>query len=417
MKKRLAAVCLLALGAFSLVGCGETGNSGTPSSATTGGSSAVAGDSSAAGGSSAAAGSYEIGIVTDVGSLMDGGFNQGTYEGAVNYANAHNKTYRYYQPANGGDASEADRITAMEAAIRGGAKIIVAPGFLQAGAMRKVAKENPTVDFVFVDGWTLTDSTNRDGNDNGTPLSNVTAITYKEQEAGYMAGYAAIYEGFTKLGGTFGGGGTNPACNRYAYGYVQGIKAAAKEANKTGIETTISFKYGSSFGASTELETQISGWYNSGIQVVFSCGGSMVNSVKSAAEKVAETDDGLSGRIIGVDVDQATVSSRVITSAEKHLSVSVEKILGQYYDGKWDAELGGKTQNLGAADDGTGLPTDDDSWRFKTFTKAQYDTLFNSIKNGTVTPKTDQPENCENSSFWTNLSGDGVTVKFEAQAN
>ena len=401
MKKRLAAVCLLALGAFSLVGCGPTGNSGT---------------SGSAGGSSADGSTFEIGIVTDVGSLMDGGFNEGTYKGAVKYAEAHNKTYRYYQPANGSDASEADRITAMEAAIRGGAKIIVAPGFLQAGAMRKVAKANPTVNFVFVDGWTLTDSIDRNGNDNGTPLSNVTAITYKEQEAGYMAGYAAIYEGFTKLGGTFGGGGTNPACNRYAYGYVQGIKAAAKEAGKTGIETTISFKYGSGFSATTELETQLTGWYNSGIQVVFSCGGSMVNSVKSAAEKVAETADGLSGRIIGVDVDQASLSPRVITSAEKHLSVSVEKILGQYYDGKWNTELGGKTQNLGAAEDGTGLPTADASWRFKTFTKAQYETLFKSIKDGTVTPKTDQPGNCEDTSFWTGLSGDGVIVKFEAQA-
>ena len=44
---------------------------------------------------------YEIAIVTDVGQLMDKGFNQGTYEGAKAYAEKHSKTYKYYQPANG----------------------------------------------------------------------------------------------------------------------------------------------------------------------------------------------------------------------------------------------------------------------------------------------------------------------------
>ena len=84
---------------------------------------------------------YEIAVVTDVGQLKDGGFNQGTYEGAEAYAKAHNKTYKYYQPANGSDATDNDRIAAMRQAVKNGAKIIVAPGFLQATAMRTVAME------------------------------------------------------------------------------------------------------------------------------------------------------------------------------------------------------------------------------------------------------------------------------------
>ena len=70
---------------------------------------------------------YEIAVVTDVGQLMDGGFNQGTYEGAKAYAEANKKTYQYYQPANGSDATDNDRIEAMNKAIANGAKIIVAP--------------------------------------------------------------------------------------------------------------------------------------------------------------------------------------------------------------------------------------------------------------------------------------------------
>ncbi|MBO4217850.1 MAG: BMP family ABC transporter substrate-binding protein, partial [Clostridia bacterium] len=56
---------------------------------------------------------YEIALVTDVGQLMDKGFNQGTWEGVETYAKANNKTYKYYQPANGSDASDEDRIAAM----------------------------------------------------------------------------------------------------------------------------------------------------------------------------------------------------------------------------------------------------------------------------------------------------------------
>lgn len=70
---------------------------------------------------------FEIAVVTDVGQLMDGGFNQGTYEGAKAYAEKNGLTYKYYQPDNGSDASDNDRIAAMRQAINNGAKIIVTP--------------------------------------------------------------------------------------------------------------------------------------------------------------------------------------------------------------------------------------------------------------------------------------------------
>lgn len=122
---------------------------------------------------------YKIAVVTDVGTLMDKGFNQGTWEGAKAYAEANKISYKYYQPSGGSDADDNSRVEAMQSAIDNGAEIIVAPGFLQATAMRTVAKANPNVKFIFVDGWSLTDSTDDKGNDNGKPLQNVTAIVYK----------------------------------------------------------------------------------------------------------------------------------------------------------------------------------------------------------------------------------------------
>ncbi|MBO5931590.1 MAG: BMP family ABC transporter substrate-binding protein [Clostridia bacterium] len=342
---------------------------------------------------------YEIAVVTDVGQLMDKGFNQGTWEGAEAYAKANNKTVKYYQPANGSDATDNDRIAAMRQAITNGAKIIVAPGFLQAAAMTTVAIENPEVKFVFIDGWTLTDEA-------GNALPNVTAVVYKEQESGYLAGYAAVKDGYRKLGFTGGGGGTNPACNRFGYGFVQGAEAAAKELGlaKDAVEVKFSFQHGASFSASPELQSQINGWYSTGTEVVFACGGSMFESVKAAAE----ANEG--SKIIGVDVDQSYASELVITSAVKGLKESVQQVLGQYYANKWDAELAGKTQNLGAAENATGLPIA--TSRFANFTADQYNTLFAGIKNGTVVIDATTPKDA-NDAAWLIAKCELVKIDFQ----
>jgi len=339
--------------------------------------------------------SYDIAVVTDVGQLMDKGFNQGTYEGAKAYAEANNISYKYYQPANGSDATDEDRISAMKQAINNGAKVIVTPGFLQATAIATVAAENPDVKFVFIDGWDL-------------GMANVVGVSYKEQESGYLAGYAAVIEGYTKLGYTGGGGGSNPACNRYGFGFVQGAAAAAKALDKD-ITVKFSFQNGASFSASDALQTQISGWYENGTEVVFACGGSMFDSVKAAA---ATYDN---AKIVGVDVDQAGESDRVITSAVKGLKESVGYVLTKLYAGEWEA-LGGSI-NLGAADNATGIPTDGFGTTLKTWTIEEYNALYAQIQDGTVVPASETPEDANDGAWiaqWLNENGyDNVVFDFE----
>ena len=362
MKKALVLVLMLAV-VLTTACCFAACNPDTPDN---GGGNGGGGNTPGGGD-----GTYEIAVVTDVGSLMDGGFNQGTWEGAKAFAEANGKTVQYYQPKGGSTAQDSDRVDAMELAIENGAKIIVAPGFLQAAAMTEVALAYPEVKFIFIDGWTLTD-------ESGDPIPNVTAVVYKEEESGFLAGYAAVMDGYRKLGFTGGGGGSNPACNRFGYGFVQGAEAAAKVLGLAAgeVEVKFSFQFGSSFSASPELQAQINGWYQSGTEVVFACGGSMFDSVKAAAE----ANPGK--KIIGVDVDQSALSDRVITSAVKGLKESVEIVLGQMYANKWDAELGGKCQNLGAADNATGLPTA--TWSLKNFTVEQYNALFAQVKAGSL---------------------------------
>ena len=318
-------------------------------------------------------GKYEIAMITDIGDLKDGSFNEGTWEGVKTYAYENNKSYKYYQPANGSNATDTDRVNAFNLAISNGAKVIVCPGFAFGNALAEVVPANPDVKFIFIDGWTM-------------GFQNLVGIAFQEEQCGYLAGYAAVMEGYTKLGGTFGGGSTNAACNRYAFGYIQGINAAAKELNKT-VEVKVSHQYGAGFSASSELQTQIAGWYNAGTEIVFACGGSMFTSVASAAAEANK-------KVIGVDVDQSSQSSTVVTSAMKGLKEAAMYALDAFYAGKWDSELADKFISLGAKDGAVGLPTA--TWSMKNYKVSDYEELLGKIKAGTVS--------IDNDADWTSIA-------------
>ena len=314
----------------------------------------------AACGESKEAEAYEIAFVTDIGLLMDKSFNQGTWEGVQEYAQANGKTFKYYQPANGNEATDDDRYNAMKAAVDGGAKIVVCAGFLQATALEKAAKEFADVKFVFIDGWAL-------------GLENVMAIDFQEEQSGYLAGYAVVKDGYTKLGFSGGGGGENPACCRFGYGYVQGAQAAAAEMGVQ-VEINYSWEYGAAFSASPDLEAMLNGWYANGTEVVFACGGQMCKSAFAAA---AAND----GKVVGVDVDQAAESDTVITSAMKGLQAAVINACDIFYNGDWSTVGGGLT-TLGVADDAVGLPTD--GWALEKFTLDDYNAVYGAIKSGSI---------------------------------
>lgn len=311
-------------------------------------------------------GKYEIAFVTDVGQLKDKSFNQGTFDGVKLYAHENGLSYKYYQPANGDQATDDDRYDAMKAAAENGAKIIVCAGFMQRTALAKAAAEFTDVSFVFVDGWAMTDA-------DGNPLTNTLGIAFQEEQCGYLAGYAAVKEGYTKLGFCGGGGGTNPACCRYGYGYVQGASAAAAELGVK-VEMNYSWQYGGSFSASPELQTMANGWYENGTEVIFACGGNMFQSVAAAA---AAND----GAVVGVDVDQSSQSETVITSAMKGLSASVQWACGKVYDGSFD-EIGGTFVTLGAKDNAVGLPTA--TWSLTKWTVDDYNAMLAKMADGSL---------------------------------
>ena len=403
MKKLLALLLVLAM-AFSLVACGGTGNNtandggnnttnnntddttNDTTDDTTGDTTAITNADDIADSMTSEDGKYQVAFVTDVGQLKDKSFNQGTFDGVKLYAANNGLSYKYYQPANGNEATDDDRYDAMKAAVDGGADVVVCAGFLQEAALRRAANDFPDTPFVFIDGYPIqAEATQYDDAGNALPndspvLTNVAGISFMEQQCGYFAGYAAVKDGFTKLGFSGGGGGTNDACCRFGYGYVQGANAAAAELGIT-VDMNYSWEYGATFSASPELQTMISGWYANGTEIVFACGGSMFQSISAAAS----TNDGY---VIGVDVDQSGESDCVVTSAMKGLADAVQWAVGHVYEGTF-SEIGGTGTSLGVEDNAVALPTADESWRFETFTVAEYEEMYQQVLDGTLVVDSD----------------------------
>lgn len=358
-KKVLSALLSVAMVATMLVGCGssetatteEAPAATTEAEATTEAAGATASEASAEG--------YEIALVTDLGTIDDKSFNQGAWEGMKKYADENNISYKYYQPQEGTTDSY---IETIGLAIEGGAKLVVCPGFLFEEPVYTVQDQYPDVKFILLDGEP------HDADYNYKTADNVMAILFQEDQPGYMAGYAAVKDGMTKLG--FMGGMAVPAVIRYGYGFVQGADAAAAE---MGTNVEIMYNYTGAFAATPEAQAMAASWYQNGTEVVFGCGGAVGNSVMAAAEEAK-------AKVIGVDVDQATESDTVITSAMKFLSNAVYDGVKSFYD---DSFPGGSTTTFTAENDGVGLPME--TSKFEQFTQEDYDALYAKLKAGEVT--------------------------------
>jgi len=358
VSKVLAILLALALSLGMLVGCGSSTKDTTGSST---------GDTS---------GKFEIALITDKGNIDDKSFNQGAWEGVTAFAEANNITNKYYKPE---EASDAGYLAAIDLAVTGGAKVIVTPGFLFEVPVYEAQTKYPDVKFILLDGAPHTA-------DYATfeTKPNVASVMYAEEQSGYMAGYAVVKDGYTKLG--FMGGMAVPAVQAFGYGYLQGIEAAATELGLADGSVAVTYHYTGDFAETDTNKATAKAMYQEGTEVIFACGGSVGKSVMSAASEAGT-------KVIGVDVDQRYSSDTVITSAMKGLGASVQQVLAAIYkDNAWET-YAGKTTYFNASNNGVGLPTiviGDESGnafdRFNTFTREDYDALYATIADGSVVP-------------------------------
>ena len=312
----------------------------------------------------------EFAMVTDVGNIDDQSFNQYTWEGTKEWAEANGKTVNYYRPSE--DSDEA-RIEVIKTAIDKGAKVVVCPGYLFGASFNQVAPEYPEVTFVGIDLGL---------GDVPEPTDNVALITYQEEQSGFFAGYATAKAGYTKI--AYLGGMAVPAVIRYGHGFLQGLDYAAQEiGNASDIE--VKYWYSGSFAPTDDIKTKTSGWYTEGTEVVFACGGGILYSAIASAQ---ETTD---GKIVGVDVDQGYIDERIITSAMKDLKGSVQTVLKAINDngGKLPASYVGVETKLGASTGAVGIPTAEGSWKLGDFTVDEYNAVFEKVKSGEITVSAD----------------------------
>jgi basic membrane protein A len=317
---------------------------------------------------------YEIALITDKGNIDDKSFNQGAWEGVVEYAEANKVSHTYIKPE---EASDAGYLAAIDLAVTGGAKVIVTPGFLFEVPIYEAQTKYPDIKFILLDGAPHTA-------DYSTfeTKSNVASIMYSEEESGYLAGYAAVQDGMTKLG--FMGGMAVPAVQAFGYGFLQGAEAAAAELGLADGAVTVTYHYTGNFEENDTNKATARTMFQEGVEVIFAAGGAVGKSVMSAA---AESD----GKVIGVDVDQRYDSETVITSATKGLAASVVSVLESIFKTDSWATYSGKTTYFNAANGGVGLPTEvigDDSAsafdRFESFDQAAYDAVFSTLESGSV---------------------------------
>ena len=372
MKKILALVLALCM-VFALCACGNTPADGNKPAEESKAPEAAESSTPAA----PEAPAYKVAMITDYGDITDQSFTQTTYEGCKEFCEANGVDFKYYKPA--GD-STAERVAMVDAAVADGYNVVVMPGYAFGETITQVADLYPDVKFIALD------VSQGDLGDYQIP-ENVTCAVYQEELCGYMAGYAAVKLGYTKLG--FLGGMAVPAVVRYGYGFVQGADAAATE---LGADVTLNYVYGNQFSGDADITAYMDTWYANGTEVVFACGGGIYNSAAEAAAKVG-------GKVIGVDVDQAAIidayaEGMTVTSAMKGLAPTVKAILGELIlNDNW-AQYAGQINTLGLVS-GTDveanyvqIPYESTQWS-DTFTKDDYAALVAAMFDGTITVSND----------------------------
>ena len=383
MKKILSVLLALAM-VLSLAACG-------------GKTEAPAAEAPAA--EAPAASEYKVAMVTDYGDITDQSFNQTTWEACVKFGEDTGTEVKYYKPTTNDTAG---RVASVELAIAEGYNVIVMPGYAFGGTIAEISGNYPDIKFVALDvaagdlletavalkgesydynpdNWNLTDYVYMD---------NVYCAVYQEELSGYMAGYAAVKLGYTKLG--FLGGMAVPAVIRFGYGYVQGVDAAAKE---LGITVDMKYAYGNQFYGDADITAVMDTWYAGGTQVVFACGGGIYTSAAEAAKKVG-------GKVIGVDTDQSPIidadygEGMTITSAMKGLApTTIDTLTDIVVNGNW-ANYAGNIQTLGlvSADPAANyvqIPAETTQFEDGKFTAEDYAALVAGMFDGSIVVSND----------------------------
>ena len=293
----------------------------------------------------------KVGMATDSGTIDDKSFNQGTWEGVLEYKEDNpSAEVQYLMPT--GETTQ-DYLEAIDNLAMTGVEVMVLPGFKFEEALGVAQEKHPEIKFVAIDAEPLVGA-DAEGNSVYEVADNTVSIFFAEQQASFLAGIATALETETNKV-AFLGGMEVPAVQKLGWGFVAGI-AYANANLGTEVEVT-DYIYQGTFTDLDAGKAIAAGMYDKGVDVVFAAAGGVgvgaINETKTRAESGSEVF------IVGVDVDQydegllTDGSSVILTSAMKYLGRAAYDQINAYANGEFE---GGRTILMDVNANGVGLP-------------------------------------------------------------
>lgn len=284
------------------------------------------------------------------------------WRGVQAFADTFGYTAQLYQAE---ENTQESRENALRTAAESGAAMVVCCGDDMAAALYNIQNNYPSVAYLCMDG----EPHNQDYTVYET-AANTHCVMFSEEQAGYLAGYAAVMDGHTRLG--FVGAESMPGTVRYCNGFLQGIDAAAQS---QGVQAVLEVWYVGSEDAAEVVASRIGEWTSSGVEAVMAAG-------KGTLEGCIQAVQGTGTVVIGTDWDSTGQNDTVLTSAMKNYAYAVQRELYNYFsDGGW-GNGGGATERLTAAENAVGLPQV--NWRLTDYTQREYEKLYGNLHDGSV---------------------------------
>ncbi len=274
---------------------------------------------------------FKVALVTDIGGLDDRSFNFLANKGLQDAKRKLGIQGRVYI-----SKSNADYVPNLRSAVQVyKANLVIGVGFLMADAISTAAKAFPGTKFAIIDNTGVARELK------GRP-TNVRGLLFKEQEAGYLAGYlgALVMKKQPRKQGKLGavGGLKIPPVDRFIAGYYVGAK-------KSWPQVQVTHNYSQDFVDQAKCKEQALNQIAGGSQIVFQvAGGCGLGALDAAKERNAQG--------IGVDADQGYLGDHILTSAQKKVDVAVFETAKSVQDG---AFAGGEDQVFDLKNDGVGL--------------------------------------------------------------
>jgi len=297
--------------------------------------------------------SFPVGMVTDAGTIDDKSFNQGTWEGVLKAGKDFGFKTKYLKPSG---TTEADYVKEIGNLYDAGFKFIVCPGFKFETAIFITQDKYTDAKFVLIDGSPNNGKYDATRQEKVGP--NTVAIFFAEHESGFIAGVAAALQ--LKDGEIgFIGGMEIPAVQKFNWGFQQGVLYANKNFGTKVVQKAENVVYQGTFSDVAAGQQLAAAMYDKGVKAIFAAAGGV--GVGAINEAKARAVAGKSAWIIGVDVDQfpdgvydaKAGKSIILTSAMKGIGVASYNMIKAEREGTFP---GGQTLNLGAKENGVGIP-------------------------------------------------------------